>query len=442
MNTNFKYLQKLFFLLVMGFSLCAVQACSDDEEDEAIDDPSKNTTDIAVTGAVDEYGCTYATISGYANLNLLPAGSGNPEIGVEVCAEDSEKGYFDSETAGSLSGNVFSVQITGLHPSTKYKYRSFVKYGGLMHYGEYRTFTTKDFSNVTSTGEVLDLNSTFATITSNAKIGTIDLKDSLYVGVAYSTSKSALHPDSLSLCGKKTVSIKNVRNGIYTVTIGDLLPETTYYYASLTEAGGKYSLSVIINRFETKPIETVDLGLSVKWAVHNIGASKPEEYGGYYAWGEIETKNDYCWSTYKWSNGTLNTMTKYCTDEEYGTVDNRTVLTSSDDVATVKWGKKWRMPTEEEMRELFDECTRTWTTQNNVNGYVLIGPSGKSIFLPAAGYRYGTGLRNCGSLGHYWSATLNEFSSFNACSLNFNSGGRLWSSLERSGGFTVRPVTE
>ena len=201
-------------------------------------------------------------------------------------------------------------------------------------------------------------------------------------------------------------------------------------------------MSVIINRFETKPIETVDLGLSVKWAVHNIGASKPEEYGGYYAWGEIETKNDYCWSTYKWSNGTPNTMTKYCTDEEYGTVDNRTVLTSSDDVVTVKWGKKWRMPTEEEMRELFDECTRTWTTQNNVNGYVLIGPSGKSIFLPAAGNRNGTDLNLRGSYGYYWSATLGEDGSLNASCFGIYDGGWLSGEYNRYRGFTVRPVTE
>ena len=141
--TNLKYLQKLFFLLLMGVSLCAVQACNGDDDDEAMSDPSKNTTDIAVTGNVDKYGCTYANIIGYANLNQLLA---NVEIGIEIRLADSEYGDFKSETTNSLTGNEFMVEFVGLLPNTKYKYRSYVKYGGLTHYGEFRTFTTKDIA--------------------------------------------------------------------------------------------------------------------------------------------------------------------------------------------------------------------------------------------------------------------------------------------------------
>lgn len=118
--------------------------------------------------------------------------------------------------------------------------------------------------------------------------------------------------------------------------------------------------------------EWIDLGLSVKWATCNVGASKPEDYGDYYAWGETTTKSDYDWDTYKWCKGTYDTMTKYCTDSYYGTVDNRTTLTSSDDVATVKWGSKWRMPTKEEMKELDEDCTWTWTTQNGAGRKILL----------------------------------------------------------------------
>ena len=187
----------------------------------------------------------------------------------------------------------------------------------------------------------------------------------------------------------------------------------------------------------------VDLGLSVKWATCNVGASKPEDYGDYYAWGETTTKSDYSWKTYKWCKGTDDTMTKYCTDSDYGTVDNRTTLTSSDDVATVKWGSKWRMPTKEEMKELDEDCTWTWTTQNGVRGMKVKGPNGNSIFLPAAGYRYGTDLNGRGSDGHYWSATLNENSSDDAYYLFFNDGYYYWVSwFFRYYGHTVRPVTE
>ncbi|MBR3757979.1 MAG: hypothetical protein IKK62_06070 [Bacteroidaceae bacterium] len=188
----------------------------------------------------------------------------------------------------------------------------------------------------------------------------------------------------------------------------------------------------------------VDLGLSVKWATCNVGASKPEDYGDHYDWGETDTKSKYSDKTYKWCKGTDDTMTKYCTDSEYGTVDNRTTLTSSDDVATVKWGSKWRMPTKEEMKELDEDCTWTWTTQNGVKGMKVTGPNGNSIFLPAAGYRIDTDLCYRGSDGRYWSATLNESNSNYACNLRFGSGYSYlyyWGSRGYSG-FSVRPVTE
>jgi len=189
--------------------------------------------------------------------------------------------------------------------------------------------------------------------------------------------------------------------------------------------------------------EWVDLGLSVKWATCNVGADSPEDYGDYYAWGETTTKSDYSWETYKWCKGTNKTMTKYCTNSDYGTVDNRTTLTSSDDVATVKWGSKWRMPTWEEMKELDEDCTWTWTTQSGVKGMKVTGPNGNSIFLPAAGYRYGTDLSGRGSYGYYWSATLGEDYSYYAYGLYLLSGNSRWlCNWYRGSGRTVRPVTE
>lgn len=165
----------------------------------------------------------------------------------------------------------------------------------------------------------------------------------------------------------------------------------------------------------------VDLGLSVKWATCNVGASKPEDYGDYYAWGETTTKSDYSWETYKY----------------------RTTLTSSDDVATVKWGSKWRMPTKEEMKELDEDCTWTWTTQNGVKGMKVTGPNGNSIFLPAAGFRYGTELLSLGLDGVYWSATLDEDFRYDACVLLFESGDSTWNGLNSCcTGIAVRPVTD
>ncbi len=188
--------------------------------------------------------------------------------------------------------------------------------------------------------------------------------------------------------------------------------------------------------------EAVDLGLSVKWATCNVGATAPERAGGYYAWGETVEKRNYDWSTYKWCKGSSNTLTKYCTDSSYGTVDNKTVLDPEDDVAHVKWGGSWRMPTKAELDELRTKCTWTWTTRNGVKGYKVTGPSGKSIFLPITGYRYGTSVCNRTRSGIYWPSSLTSDDSNYAHCLYFDDEYYDGLSYNRHYGHSVRPVCE
>ena len=189
--------------------------------------------------------------------------------------------------------------------------------------------------------------------------------------------------------------------------------------------------------------EYVDLGLpsGTMWATCNVGASKPEEYGGYYAWGETTEKDDYSWETYKWCDGDEYSLTKYCTDSYYGKIDNRTQLAPADDVAHVKWGGTWRMPTNEEIKELLKECTWQWTSRRGVDGYRVIGSNGKSIFLPAAGYRDGTEADDRGCFGHYWSSSLYSDNSNVAYDLGFSSVCS-WYGNSRGRGQSVRPVCE
>ena len=190
--------------------------------------------------------------------------------------------------------------------------------------------------------------------------------------------------------------------------------------------------------------EYVDLGLSVKWATCNVGATKPEDYGDYFAWGETEPKSTYDWSTYKYCNGSYNTLTKYNNSSSYGTVDNKTTLDLIDDAARANWGGSWRMPTDAELTELRENCTWTWTTQNGVYGYKVTskksGYTNKSIFLPAAGYRFNSDLGNAGSYGDYWSSSLYTDHPYYAYVLYFYSDGVYRNSSNRCCGQSVRPV--
>lgn len=180
--------------------------------------------------------------------------------------------------------------------------------------------------------------------------------------------------------------------------------------------------------------EWVDLGLSVMWATCNVGASSPEEYGDYFAWGETTTK-----SSYTASNSTTWGLSP-SELQSRGIIGSDGNLTAAYDAATTNWGSKWRMPTFDEIKELRNKCTCTWTTQNGMSGMKVTAPNGNSIFLPAAG-RYGTDFSRRGSYGYYWSAT--PFSDSNgAYDLYFYSGSYVWSYYDRCNGHSVRPVSE
>lgn len=184
----------------------------------------------------------------------------------------------------------------------------------------------------------------------------------------------------------------------------------------------------------------IDLGLSVKWATCNVGAEKPEEYGDYYAWGETEVKTLYAWSSYKYCEGTEKSLTKYNTQSEYGMVDNKTTLDLADDVVHVKWGGKWRMPTDSEMEELYTLCHWKSTSKNNVSGYTVTGPNGNSIFLPAAGHLWYDTPFHVGENVAYWSSTLNSDKPDYAEGVCHFYGYPAGLSESREVGLSVRPV--
>lgn len=172
----------------------------------------------------------------------------------------------------------------------------------------------------------------------------------------------------------------------------------------------------------------VDLGLpsGKKWATCNVGANKPEDYGDYYAWGEVRTKIEY----------TKNNSVTY--GKKYNDIKGNPQY----DVVRKNWGGTWRLPTKMELKELINECTWIWTKQHNVNGYNVTGPNGNSIFLPAAGSRFGTSLLNDGSIGNYWSSSPYDYYDYGAYYLDFYGGGVDVNYDGRGYGQTVRPITE
>lgn len=221
------------------------------------------------------------------------------------------------------------------------------------------------------------------------------------------------------------------------VTFVDGIEANKIYYKHISDVEYKplvWEDDCIINVHEY-----VDLGLpsGLKWATCNVGATSPEDYGNYYAWGETSTKSTYTNSnslTYGLSISQL---------ESQGYIDGSGNLTSSHDAATANWGGSWRMPTKEEQQELVDECTWERTTQNGVNGCKVTGPNGNYIFLPAAGSRYGSSLIGEGDYGFYWSSTPSDYGIGNdAYDLYFSGGDEYVDWLNRLNGHTVRPITE
>ena len=302
-------------------------------------------------------------------------------------------------------------------------------------------------SSCVVTGSAEDITSNSAVVYGEVKVQ-ISEYDAVEYGVLYSMDKNEVESRSAS----KKLSSVDLQDDEYSVSLSGLSSETKYYYCAfvyLNEKQYKYGEIKSFTTLDgpnTGTHEYVDLGLSVKWATCNVGASKPEEYGDYFAWGETTAKTTYSWSTYKYCNGSHNNFTKYNNSSSYGSVDNKTTLELSDDAARANWGGSWRMPTDAEMTELREQCTWTWTTQNGVKGYKVTskksGYTNQSIFLPAAGSRRGSSLSNAGSDGDYWSSSLGTDYPHEAWLVYFWSSSVNRDFSARFFGFSVRPVCQ
>lgn len=258
--------------------------------------------------------------------------------------------------------------------------------------------------------------------------------------------------ENLIYSQKKSLLTKELEAGNVPENAIAFIGDTKEIYAQGQYFGGSYTKEEIDEMFILSKYEFVDLGLpsGLKWATCNIGATKPEDFGLYFAWGETQgyTAEDiekgvkqFNWKDYKWCNGSSNTLTKYNNDNSYGTVDNLTTLELSDDAAYVS-DKTCRMPTKADFEELTANTTSTWETLNGVNGRRFTSKTnGNSIFVPAAGFCGSGSAYGVGSYGGLWSSSLGESNPrYGWCSDFFS--GDVYVNYGRCNGFTVRAVQE
>ena len=386
----------LTMLMSMAVGCMTLVSCGDDEVapyggggNSSGQNAEQNTTDVAVTGGVSDINALYAKIGGVVNLDVITASYTNVEIGVEVSTTQNFAKKQRTEAA-EVVGRKFSVYVF-LEPSTKYYYRTYVSVSSLAYdyYGETYSFSTKNGSNapIAVTGSAEDLGNGDAQITGKTNlVDVIAMGANVTVGIEIDLNSDFPSPEKLTSTGSKeefSLYFENLKIG------------KEYYYRTFVNVETSFAHGIYYG--EPKTFNTghgyIDLALpsGTLWATHNIGATKPEDYGSYFAWGETKSK-----STYSESNWTYS--------------GNLTELATSDDAAYVNWGANWCMPSQAQFSELINSnyTTTTWTTQNGVYGRKITSKmNGNSIFLPAAGCRVGSSLDDAGKRGYYWSRKYN-----------------------------------
>lgn len=270
-----------------------------------------------------------------------------------------------------------------------------------------------------------------------------DNADDINKEVSFLYSDEATTLEALKASG--TAISASLSGESFSATLSNLRLHKTYFYTAVAKVNDKDfygSVMTFTTKTRSVPSGAIELELSVMWSTCNLGSDVEEGYGDYFSWGETEIKKDYSWDTYKWCNGDENKLTKYITSTSYGTVDNKTELEAEDDVAHVKLGGNWRIPTNAEWNELWEKCIWRGRIKNGVEGMLVTSKkNGNSIFLPTAGdwlYTY----CNSGTYGHYWSSSLTSYSSLAWHIIFTRTNAPHMQGEVRYLGLSVRPVTE
>ncbi len=266
--------------------------------------------------------------------------------------------------------------------------------------------------------------------------------NAITIGFQYNTYENFTSGTDVTIVEKNPLAQPTDKgNLLFKAKLKDLVPGKTYYYRAYTSDGRNYNYGdtysfTISNSHPSCPDDNhphlidLDLPSGTKWACCNVGASKPEEYGNYYAWGESRPKSVYDWDTYQ-----------YSLDDSHLVDIGSDIAGTGYDAATNNWGTPWRMPSKMQCDELINYTTFVMTTQNGVYGAKFIGSNGHSIFLPAAGRCYDKYQKSVGSAGFYWTSTRDKLYWWCSIYLFLPSGGAdADHQLHQTNGLSVRPV--
>lgn len=343
--------------------------------------PQPTVSIVCLTGEASSISGTSATLNGSAAIKNASAGSGNAYFYYSETLSDagSLKSSGQRVNAGSIpsAGGDFSASVSSLKEATTYHYVASVSIDGTESTGNVKTFRTAGTSVTVSTYDATDVTEFTATL--NGKLAVESTEGpTMEVWFLYKDKSNSL--DALTQKGTRADATLN-NDGTFSVSNPPLSYDCSYGYVACSKVGDKTYYGEV-KSFKTKPCppEATDLGLSVKWRSWNVGASKPEEYGRFFAWGDVTGQ---IWDGTSWSGDGFRKAPEY-------ELDSKGNLKPGFDAAHVALGGNWRMPTKAELQELLDNSNQVWGSVGDVYGILFIGKkqgyTDKAIFIPAAGY--------------------------------------------------------
>ena len=452
-------LEVLTMMTVVMVSISLASCGGDDNGGgSGVNNGGGSTTEQVFTGTTSNVTASSATVScnysSTANASTLQLGI---LYSTERSTVDNRQGTLAQ--ANTVAESTYTVELSSLLSNTIYYYRAYMVSDGKTYYGSVNSFTTSQDELVT-TGEATGITFKSAVISSRFKSNIIQSFTAL--GIEYSASKDVFESGRGSW--ETTSSVTN--GNVFTVTLDGLSEQTTYYYRAFVKTsqttyyGVAKSFTTARHTFNSNGHDYVNLGLpsGTMWATMNVGASKPEDIGDYYAWGETTTKTSFTTNNYQWQGLSTEELISrgVVSVEEISVGYSNYLLTASYDAATVKWGGNWRMPTQSEITELEQYTTITTSTQNGVDGFLLTSTKNKnSIFLPSSGFWNENGVQNgrtSGSDPWYrvtcWSSQLNDYHDDWSIAIWIDNGSSLgmkyigYTGANRYYGSPIRPIIQ